>query len=141
MTNLETVVSLAAEHGCRRTGDGPLAGYFQGSASDDEFRAFRDAYVALKCGYVGGGPTSVELYSDGKTVAIDFWPRGDANPNRVKVCLMDTRAADNLVVEYDFSRDGWVIRMDKTREGIGHMETVEELAEVAFVPAWNEVEG
>ena len=58
--------------------------------------------------------------------------------SRVHLGLMHVRAADNLIIEFSGSRNGWVIRMDRTRDDGGMMEVVEEAVEVAFVPAWLE---
>lgn len=97
-------------------------------------------------GSVRIGESFCEVSIHERTVSIELaYPRTEGNPNRVSIGLSDVRAADDLAVEYDFERDGWVLRMDKVREettasGSCHMETIEGLAEVAFVPAWNEVE-
>jgi hypothetical protein len=40
---------------------------------------------------------------------------------------MDVRAANNLVIEYDFDRDGW---------SIGQPDDEGEVHEVAFAEAW-----
>lgn len=59
-------------------------------------------------------------------------------PTRVTVGIMDVRAANSIAIEYDFKRDGYVIRMDRTKcYGTG-CDVVEEDVEVAFVPAWLE---
>lgn len=58
--------------------------------------------------------------------------------DRLHIGLSHVRAADDLVIEYDGDRDGWVIRMDRTRRMDGWSEVVEEAVEVAFIPAWNE---
>lgn len=67
-----------------------------------------------------------------KYIELEY-PRVEGNVNKIIVGLTDVRAADSIQIEYDFDRDGWVIKMDKTRE----MEVIEEEVEVAFVPAWN----
>lgn len=68
----------------------------------------------------------------------DFAP----NPNEVIVGLTHTRAADDVVVSFDFERNGWVIRMDRgywtNGDPYDEWTTTEERAEVAFLPAWND---
>ncbi len=66
------------------------------------------------------------------------YPRIDDNPETILVELMDVRAADDIEITYDFDRDGWVIKMDKTKDMDGYMEIIEEKVEVAFIPAWNQ---
>lgn len=71
-----------------------------------------------------------------------FYPRREGNPDRVRVSLMDTRAADSLVVEYDYERDGWSIKMEPTvdmTDEASMMLPVGPPVEVAFVDAWNAV--
>lgn len=76
----------------------------------------------------------------GDTIKVDLkYPRGGERPKQICIELWDVRAADSLLIEFDFKRNGWVIRMDKTKETLGMMEVVEEKVEVAFIPAWNEV--
>lgn len=58
--------------------------------------------------------------------------------DRITIGLDHVRAADSITIEFDGARNGWVIRMDRTRDDDGGMEPVEELAEVAFIPAWND---
>jgi hypothetical protein len=57
--------------------------------------------------------------------------------SRISIGLHHVRAADDLVIEFSGARNGWVIRMDRTYDGGGVMETVAEAVEVAFIPAWN----
>ncbi len=66
--------------------------------------------------------------------------RGRGQPVEVHIELDDVRAADALIVRYDYERDGWSIRMDRTKDLGSMMEVVEPNVEVAFVPAWNEVD-
>ena len=67
-----------------------------------------------------------------------WYPRNPGNRDVVHVSLIDVRAADDLIISYDFDRDGWRIGMDRTRYTPGLMEVVTENEEVAFIPAWNE---
>jgi hypothetical protein len=78
------------------------------------------------------------ISEDRSTVHAELWyPRNGDNPTQIQVGLVDVRAADNIVVRYDFDRDGWVIYQDETRWVGGHIERVREDVEVAFIPAWN----
>jgi hypothetical protein len=77
-------------------------------------------------------------FIDGATVRAELrYPRNAGNPTEVRVGLVDVRAADDLVLRYDFDRDGWAIFQDESCETDWGFETVRELVEVAFIPAWN----
>lgn len=73
---------------------------------------------------------------------VDLWyPRNEDSPiKRIRITLMDVRAANNLVIDYDFDRDGWRIQMPTvhqwTAEQVAAGEDDDRLQEVAFVPAW-----
>lgn len=79
--------------------------------------------------------------ADDKSVNVSLWyPRlPDAPVTKVYVDMCCVRAADGLQIEYDFERDGWVIRQAKyfTWES---EEQFEQLGygwtEVAFIQAW-----
>ena len=72
-----------------------------------------------------------------RPTSIDLWyPNVEGNPKSVTVCLVTVRAANDLNIGYDFSRDGWVVKMQPSRDGDGMMEDVGEPIEVAFVDAW-----
>ena len=58
---------------------------------------------------------------------------GEGAPSEIVVGLMHVRAANDLVIDYDFDRDGYRIRMSS--EGPRDREDG-QLVEVAFVPAW-----
>lgn len=75
-------------------------------------------------------------------IRVDLmYPRSSNRPNTVIVSLYDVRAADDIRIRYDFDRDGWVISMDLTYDdNSGIIKIVKEDQEVAFIPAWNEVE-
>jgi hypothetical protein len=68
------------------------------------------------------------------------YPRVEDNPDKVIISLMDVRAADDLLIEFDFDRNGWVIKMDETKDKDSMTEIIKEKVEVAFIPAWNAVE-
>ena len=69
--------------------------------------------------------------------SVDLWypriadGRTPDEATSVRVRLMDARAADDLVIDYDFDRDGYRIRMADVAE---HEEDDSPLVEVAFVP-------
>jgi len=70
-------------------------------------------------------------------VGIDInYPRH----NRLKyvhVGLCCVRAAEDILIGYDFDRDGWVIHQQKhTQLEGGCCETLDGWHEVAFVQAW-----
>ncbi len=55
----------------------------------------------------------------------------------VEVDLMDVRAADSIRIQYDFDRDGWVIRQASTFEWESGDEVCDpDWQEVAFIKAW-----
>jgi hypothetical protein len=51
------------------------------------------------------------------------YPQIAGNTNTIRLQLGDVRAADDILVRYDFDRDGWAITTDNGTE-------------TAFVPAW-----
>ena len=69
---------------------------------------------------------------------IDLWYSNlPDTPDSITVCLMTVRAANDLIISYDYGqRDGWVISMQPSKDGDGMMEDVGEPIEVAFVDAW-----
>jgi hypothetical protein len=64
------------------------------------------------------------------------YPRTDRNPDHIRVSLIDVRAADDLLIHYDFDRDGWSIEQASRWEWAEGEEIDEDWQEVAFVPAW-----
>lgn len=65
-------------------------------------------------------------------IAVDgqlWYPRLDSEPSTISVRLFDVRAADDLVIGYDFDRDGWTIARDSAPD-----------VEVAFIKSWGEHE-
>lgn len=69
---------------------------------------------------------------------VELWYPRHRRAKSIRVGLMDVRAASDLVIRYDFDRDGWAISMDETVDRGSWMETIRENVEVAFIPAWNE---
>lgn len=75
-----------------------------------------------------------------REVTAELWyPRsgGPKSVDSVRVILMDTRGANDLVIRYDFDRDGYSISQPTIHEWHdGDDPSDEGLVEVAFVPAW-----
>jgi len=66
-------------------------------------------------------------------------PRADDQPASIRVGLMDVRAADYLIIDYDFDRDGYRVRMATVHEWEPDDPVMDpKLVEVAFIPAWVE---
>ena len=79
-----------------------------------------------------------DVYDDGNTRIVNLsYPRCSEIKN-VMVDLCDVRAADGILVSYDFDRDGWVIKQASTFEWGEDDETDcdPDWQEVAFVQAW-----
>lgn len=79
-------------------------------------------------------PTNIpgEVKRIGDTLHVDLWYPGlPENPQQIQVALMCTRAADDIRISYDYTRDGWVIS-----QSTDAMDCSEDWQEVAFVKAW-----
>ena len=78
----------------------------------------------------------VEQYGD--ALHIDIWyPRTDNPIKAIQVGLMDVRTADDIRIEYDFERDGWVIKQAQVFEWSADDEICDpQWKEVAFIEAW-----
>ena len=71
-----------------------------------------------------------------KLVYLEY-PRVEENEDTIRVELIDVRAADGIIIQYDFERDGWVISQKKLIEHDGcWSEPTGELVEMAFIQAW-----
>jgi hypothetical protein len=67
---------------------------------------------------------------DGKPEDGLLWyPRSDDTPSFIRVELADVRAADNLIISYDFDRDGYSIARETDPE-----------TEVSFIRSWKDYE-
>lgn len=65
------------------------------------------------------------------------YPGVEGNPDTVRIGLMDVRAADDLFIQYDFERDGWVILQESMTLGeAGEILEDRGLVEVGFAQAW-----
>ena len=75
---------------------------------------------------------------------IDLWYPGVKDPKRtadhpteVEVELVDVRAANAILIDYDFERDGYRIRMDSVLSWAADDDVCDpKPVEVAFIPAW-----
>jgi len=57
----------------------------------------------------------------------------------LRIDLNDVRAANTLIVHYDFDRDGWAIESPTKFSWAADDDTLDErLEEVAFIPAWSD---
>lgn len=79
------------------------------------------------------------LSDEQETHSVELWYPLIRKNKRVRISLYDVRAADDLVVEFDHKRNGWVLRMDLTygHSDGGPIDIVKRDEEVAFVPAYN----
>lgn len=87
--------------------------------------------------------TDVETKVEVEAEVELFYPRNNdpartaAQPTRVRVGLSDVRAADDMIIDYDFERDGYRIRMATVHEWDPNDTVMDpKLVEVAFVPSW-----
>jgi hypothetical protein len=66
----------------------------------------------------------------------------DDGRDQITIGMEHVRASDQITIEFNSERNGWVIKMDKTKydDEWGMTHTVEEDCEVAFIPAWNEAD-
>ena len=78
------------------------------------------------------------INSEKEIPSIQLWyPRSKENAKAIEIELSDVRAADSLLVSYDFDRDGWVIKQASTFEWHGDDEICDpDWQEVAFIKAW-----
>lgn len=72
--------------------------------------------------------------------SIDLWyPSAfDEIPKEIRVGLAHVRAANDLLISYDFDRDGWVIKMTPTSDDSGMLEEIGPAEEIVFIDAWLE---
>ena len=76
----------------------------------------------------------------GRAASFDFiYPREDDEPNVLRVGLEDVRVANDLIIRYDFDRDGWAIESPTVFSWPIDDEVLDEgIEEVAFLPAFSE---
>lgn len=76
----------------------------------------------------------------GDILCVDLaYPRAERNDSAIQIGLLDTRAADDIRICYDFDRDGWVISQERLKGkedgGVVSLDPP-EWVEVAFIEAW-----
>lgn len=63
----------------------------------------------------------------------------ERQPIYARIDLVDVRAANTLIVHFDFDRDGWVLESPTKMGWAPGEDTLDErLEEVGFVPAYSE---
>lgn len=79
--------------------------------------------------------TGIRMERLGRAVEVDLvYPRGRIDT--IEIGLEDVRAADSILVRYDFERDGWSISQ-ASRFSWAVVEVCDpDWQEVAFVQAW-----
>jgi len=77
-----------------------------------------------------------ELTGFGDHVSVDLWYPGHSSINAIHVGLMHVRAADDIRIEYDFHRNGWVIKQASRFMWMPGSDRDAGWKEVAFVQAW-----
>lgn len=66
-----------------------------------------------------------------------YYPRSENEPNKINIGLLDVRAADDLLIEYDFERDGYSIKQASTFVWDEDDYICDpDWQEVAFIKAW-----
>jgi hypothetical protein len=96
-------------------------------AVHDSTGLYKDRIGALDEMVVRGDTLSVELY----------YPQTGNEIKKIEIGLMCVRAADSILIEYDFDRDGYSIKQASTFERDGDDPACDpDWQEVAFVQAW-----
>jgi len=74
---------------------------------------------------------------NGDTLGIDLiYPKCN-KINKIEIGLEDVRAADSILIEYDFDRDGWSIKQASKFQWDKDDKICDpDWQEVAFVQAW-----
>lgn len=70
---------------------------------------------------------------------IDLWypDTKDSDVKKIRIGLMDVRAADDIRISYDKKRDGWVVEQASIfRWTFDDKKCDEDWQEVAFIQAW-----
>ena len=77
-----------------------------------------------------------------KDIQVDLqYPRCDDRPDTIRVTLCDVRSADDLLIRYDFDRDGWVLYQESVKlDADGAILEDHGVVEVGFVKAWQNAE-
>lgn len=90
----------------------------------------------------------MDLRLNNKILHLDlFYPRAEQDPpnlqcDSVEIGLCEVRAADSILVRYDFERDGWSILQASTFEWEAEDTVCDpDWQEVAFIQAWRRKKG
>ena len=86
--------------------------------------------------------TDSKIKRFGDRIKAELWyPRVEGNAREILIDLIDVRAADPVLVRYDFTRDGWSI-LQASRFSWPADDPVcdPDWQEVAFVRAWGREE-
>lgn len=83
------------------------------------------------------------MSSEPKELGVDlYYPRAEVadrtneQPQQVRINLECIRSANSIVIDYDFERDGYRVRMPSKFSWNAGEEIDEQLKEVSFIPAW-----
>jgi hypothetical protein len=76
----------------------------------------------------------IEAYDD--YITVNLWYPRSSSIKAIEVGLMDVRASDGLRLEYDFERDGWIIKQQVSIPTDGGGFNLGEWQEVAFIQSW-----
>lgn len=78
-----------------------------------------------------------QVACDGSRLTVDLWyPRTEGNCSEIEVGLVDVRAADSLLITYDFDRNGYSIKQASRFVWEEDEEIEHDWQEVAFIKAW-----
>lgn len=77
-----------------------------------------------------------DIQGHGDHVSVNVWYPNQRTVKAIHVGLMDVRAADDIRIEYDFARDGWVIKQASRFMWPSGSECDPDWKEVAFIQAW-----
>ena len=78
-----------------------------------------------------------KIEQSGDAIHIDIWYPRSSLIKAIQVGLMDVRAADDIRIEYDFDRDGWIIKQAQVFEWDANDKVCDpQWKEVSFIKAW-----
>ena len=78
----------------------------------------------------------IRVYGDKLSISLAY-PRSEDRVKMIEVGLCDVRAADSILIEYDFERDGYSIKQASVFSWECDDNKCDEgWKEAAFIPAW-----
>ena len=88
--------------------------------------------------YVESYATGARVVRTGDTMQVDMiYPNLAGHLNTVEVGLEDVRAADSILIRYDFDRDGYsILQASIFQWEVGDPICDSDWQEVAFIQAW-----